>query len=305
MTALHWDGTGEKVFETGVDHGVLYIPDEDGEYTNGVAWNGLVTITQSPTGAESNKTYADNIVYGNLISVEEFEATLEAYTCPQEFYEFDGMATVANGVRVGQQLRRPFGLSWRTLMGNDVLGTTYGYKIHLGYGLSASPSEKAHTTVNDSPEMTNFSWDLTSVPTAFLDYPDLKPTSVLEIDSTTVDPTALAALELILYGDTGVDPRLPTVDEVANLFAGTATATNITVAPATDAVAIGGTTTNVRFTIDHWDGDEWVSDGEDLTEAAAEALVLVTGTVYQVRLSATANHYIPAAQQTLHYVVPT
>lgn len=305
MTALHWDAIGEKVYETGVDHGVLYIPDEDGEYDNGVAWNGLVTITQSPTGAESNKTYADNIVYGNLISVEEFEATLEAYTCPPEFYEFDGMATVAPGVRVGQQMRKPFGLSWRTLVGNDVLGTSFGYKIHLGYGLTASPSEKAHSTVNDSPEMTNFSWDLTSVPTAFADYPDLKPASVLEIDSTTVDPTALAALELILYGAVGVDPRLPTPDEVANLFAGTAIATNITVAPATDAVAIGGTTTNALFTIRHWTGSAWVVDGADINEAAAEALVLVTGTVYEVTVSAAANYYVPAAQTSLFYVVPT
>lgn len=301
MTALHWDGTGEKVFETGVDHGVLYTPDEDGEYSNGFAWNGLVTVTSKPTGADANKTYADNLIYGNLVSVEEFEATLEAYTCPKEFYPYDGQTSQA-GVLVGQQLRKPFGLSWRSLIGNDVLGTAYGYKLHLGYGLTASPSEKVNSTVNDSPEMANLSWDLTSIPT---NVTGMRPTSVLEIPSVDVDADALAALELIIYGTTGVDPRLPMPDEVLAMFSGVATASNVTVVAATDAVAIGGTTTNVRFTIRHWTGSAWVTDGSGLNEAAAEALVLVTGTVYEVSLSAAPGFYIPAAQVELFYVVPT
>lgn len=301
MTLITWDGTGEKVFEAGVDHGVLYMPNGDGEYDDGVAWNGLITVTESPTGAESNKTYADNIVYANLVSLEEFEGSIDAYMYPTEFAEFDGAALPAPGLAITGQLRKPFGLSWRTLIGNDVDGLDFGYKLHLAYGLTASPSEKAHGTLNDSPEPTELSWDVVSVP---VNVTGLRPTSKLTITSTDADPTALAALEAILYG-ASADPRLPFPDEVASILGGAATASNITVAPATDAVAIGGTTTNVRFTIEHWDGDEWISDGENLSEAAAEALTLVTGTVYKVELSALTGNYIPSAQQTLYYVVPT
>jgi hypothetical protein len=302
MTALSWDGTGEKVFETGVDHGVLYIPNESGVYDDGVAWNGLTNVTESPTGAEQTKTYADNIIYGVLTSVEEFEATLTCYTYPPEFEQFDGLVSPVPGVKIGQQLRRAFGFGYRTLKGNDVAGMDLGYKLHLAYGLFATPSEKSYDTVNDSPEMAEFSYDLTSIPTSVT---DLKPTSLVVIDSTEVGAAVLEALELILYGDVAANPALPTPDEVLSILGGTPTATNVTVAAATDAVAIGGTTTNVRFTVEHWDGNSYEMEGENLSEAGAEALVLVTGDVYRVTLSATANNYVPAAQQKVYYIVPT
>lgn len=298
---LSWDGTGEKRYETGTDHGVLYTPDIAGDYNNGFAWNGLTGVTQSPSGAESNKVYADNIVYGNLISAEEFNATITAYTYPDEFAEYNGEAIATPGVTIGQQNRKTFGLSYRTLVGDDLLGQDAGYKLHLVWGLTAAPSEKAYTTVNDSPEMTELSWELSSVPVPVTGY---KNTSLLEIDSTVVEPAALAALELILYGDTGVDPRLPTPDEVIAIFAGNPIATNITVAGASGAVAIGGTTTNGRFKVESWDGDSWVEEGVDLTEGGAEALVLSAG-VHRVSLSATAGNYVPAAQQTVYYVTVT
>jgi hypothetical protein len=294
MTALTWDGTGEKVYETGVDHGVLYTRDEAGVYDNGFAWNGLVTVTESPTGAESNKTYADNIIYGTLISAEEFGATIEAYTYPDEFGDYDGTVMASEGVVVGQQARRSFGLSYRTLKGNDVDGTAFGYKLHLLYGLTAAPSEKAYGTVNDSPEMITFSWEITSVPTNIT---DLRPTSQITIDSTQVDSGALAALEALLYGDVGSDPSLPTPDEVVALFAGAATASNVVVTGDVDSIDITGTTANVLFTVEHWDGDEWtaVTGGTAVNEVAAEALVLANG-IKRVSLTAAAGNYIPAAQ---------
>lgn len=300
MTALHWDGVGEKRFETGVDHGVLYMPNESGVYDNGVAWNGLTGVTQTPTGAEANKTYADNIIYGNLISAEEFGATVTAYTYPDEFGDYDGTAMPTPGLTLGQQPRKTFGFSYRTLIGDDITGQSAGYKIHLVYGLTAAPSEKAYATVNDSPEMIEFSWEFTSIPVTVTDY---SQTSVLEVDSTVVDPTALAALELILYGDVATDPALPTPDEVIDLMAGSATATNVTVVGAADSVAIGGTTTNVRFTVAAWDGNsyETVVGGNQVSEAAAEALVLANG-IHRVTLNALPGNYIPPAQQTLYVV---
>jgi len=302
--ALTWDGVGEKFFETGVDHGVLYIPNEAGVYNNGVAWNGLTNVTESPTGAEQTKTYADNIIYGVLTSVEELEGTITCYTYPPEFDEFNGKVEIAPGVVAGQQTRRAFGFSYRTRKGNDVAGDSLGYKLHLLYGCFAAPSEESHDTVNDSPEMTELSYELTSVPVPITIDSVQVQTSVLTVDSTTADPTQLAALEALLYGAAG-DPQLPTPDEVSALLNGTATATNITVVAAVDAVAIGGTTTNVQFTTSHWDGDSWVVDGAALSEAATEALVLVTGTVYRVTLSPTTGFYIPAAQTQEYYVVPT
>lgn len=237
MPVLHWDGTGEKLYETGVDHGVLYLPNASGVYDDGVAWNGLVTVTESPTGAEANKTYADNIIYGNLISAEEFGATVEAYTYPEEFSEFDGTALPFPGISVGQQFRKTFGMSYRSLVGNDVDGTEFGYKLHLLYGLTASPSEKAYGTVNDSPEMITFSWELTSIPT---NVTGMRPTSVITVDSSQVDAAALANLEDLLYGTAGSDPSLPTPDEVVALFAGTVTEVTAT---APTFVAAGGTIT--------------------------------------------------------------
>lgn len=246
MPVLTWDGTGEKVYETGVDHGVLYIPNSNGVYDDGVAWNGLVTVTESPSGAEANKTYADNIVYGNLISAEEFGATIEAYTYPDEFAEFDGTGLPVPGLSVGQQFRKSFGMSYRSLVGNDVDGTEFGYKLHLLYGLTAAPSEKAYGTVNDSPEMITFSWEVTSVPT---NVTGMRPTSVITVDSTQVDAAALAELEDLLYGTVGSEPTLPTPDEVIALFSGTiteATATDPTFTPATGAIVIP-TVTGVQY----------------------------------------------------------
>jgi hypothetical protein len=228
MAQLVWDDTGHRIFETGVDRGVLYIPNGAGVYINGVAWNGLTTVTEKPTGAEPNAKYADNIKYLNLYSAEEFGATLEAFTYPDEFAPFDGLAIPVPGIAVGQQARRSFGLCYRSRLGNDVEGDDYGYKLHLVYGATASPSEKAYGTVNDSPDNTSFSWDLTTQP---VDVPGLRRTSIVTLDSTKLDPTALAALERILYGDAGIDPSLPLPGVVIDMFAGTI----ITVTPAEPA----------------------------------------------------------------------
>lgn len=219
MTKLTWDKTGERLYETGVNRGVLYIPDVSGLYENGVAWNGLTTVTESPSGAEATALYADNIKYLNLISAEEFGATVEAYTYPEEFGQFDGTAAPTAGVYVGQQNRKAFGLSYQTRVGNDVSGADHGYKVHLIYNATAAPSEKAYATINDSPEAITFSWELTTTPVDAGD--DLKPTAQLTIDSTKVDAAALASLEQILYGTAGTDPRLPLPVEVLSLFSGT------------------------------------------------------------------------------------
>jgi hypothetical protein len=215
MPALTWDQVGERLYETGVDRGVLYLPDETGVYNSGFAWNGLTTVTESPAGAEATPTYADNIKYLNLISVETFGATIEAYTYPDEFAECDGTATPNPGVAVGQQPRKTFGLSYRTQLGNDVDGTDHGYKLHLVYGCTAAPSEKAYATINDSPEAITFSWEVSTVPVPVT---DLKPTSLIVVDSTVVDPTALASLEALLYGNGATEAALPTPDAVIALF---------------------------------------------------------------------------------------
>lgn len=217
MTVLTWDNVGERLYETGVDHGVLYQIDETGAYVDGVPWNGLTTITESPSGAESNKQYADNIVYVNLISAEEFGGTIEAFTYPDEFGQNDGTDEPALGVQVGQQGRRPFGLVYRTLMGNDIDGQEHGYKLHLVYGAQAAPSEKAYSTVNDSPEAIAFSWEFSTTPMTFADG---KPTSVITVDSTKSDPEALTELEDILFGSVSDDARLPSPDEVVAIFTG-------------------------------------------------------------------------------------
>lgn len=216
MTALTWDGVGEKVYEAGVDHGVLYRPDGAGDYVIGYAWNGLVSVTESPTGAESNKQYADNIPYLNLYSAEEFGATIEAFTYPDAFAECNGEAQPETGVYVGQQTRKVFGLSYRTLIGNDVEDLAHGYKLHLVYGAKASPSEKAYTTLNESPEGVTMSWEVTTIPVPVT---GLKPTATLVIDSTKVDPADLAELEDFLYGTVGSDPMLPQPDAVIAIFA--------------------------------------------------------------------------------------
>lgn len=214
MTALVWDATGEHFYETGVDHGVLYIPTE-GQYTKGVAWNGLTGVTESPSGAESNPQYADNIKYLNLISAEEWAGTIEAFTYPDEFAACNGEKQLVAGVTVGQQSRSTFGMSYRTKIGNDTDGSDHAYKIHLLYGLTAAPSEKAYTTVNDSPEAVAFSWEASSVP---VNVSGMLPTSSITIDSRTADPTQLEALEKILYGGEEAEPRLPLPDEVKTLM---------------------------------------------------------------------------------------
>lgn len=213
--ALTWDGLAERYFETGVDHGVLYHQ-TGGVYNDGEAWNGLITVTESPSGAESNKKYADNIPYLNLFSAEEFGATIECFTAPNGFLTYDGVRKTANGLQITQQSRPVFGFSWRTKKGNG-LDEDLGYILHLAYGLQASPSEKTRTTVNDSPEPTTFSWTITSTP---VEVPGFKPTAVVHIDSTDpdVDPTNLAALEEVLYGKTGVAPRLPLPAEVDTIL---------------------------------------------------------------------------------------
>jgi hypothetical protein len=213
MAKLVWDKTGERYYETGVDHGVLYVQDNTGAYPMGVAWNGLTAVTESPSGAESSPQYADNIKYLNLVSAEEFGATIEAFTYPDEFGECDGTAEPTVGVHLGQQTRKTFGLCYRTIIGNDIQNTGYGYKLHLIYGALAAPSEKAYATINDSPEAITFSWEVTTTPTPVTGY---KPVASLTIDSTKVDATKLATLEDMLYGtdaDAG-GAYLPTPDVV-------------------------------------------------------------------------------------------
>lgn len=219
MAKLIWDQTGERIYETGVDQGVLYV-ESNGAYPTGVAWYGLISVTESPSGAEANAFYADNIKYLNLVSAEDFGATIEAYTYPEEFEACDGTAELANGVKIGQQKRSRFGLCYRTKIGNDVDGDEHGYKLHLIYGATATPSERAYQTVNDSPEPNTFSWEISTTPVSVKDY---KPTACLTIDSTTADQTKLAQLEAILYGsDTSGSengPRMPLPDEIATIFA--------------------------------------------------------------------------------------
>ena len=215
MPPITWDGVGEKIYETGVDRGVLYLPDSAGVYNTGFAWNGLTAVTESPSGAEASPQYADNIKYLNLISAEEFGATVEAFTYPEEFAQCDGSALPEPGVSVGQQSRKTFGLCFRTKIGNDVEGLDFGYKLHLVYGCLAAPSEKAYATINDSPEALTFSWEVTTTPHPVT---NMKPTSLIVVDSSVVDAGDLTALEALLYGAT-VAPALPTPDAVIALLA--------------------------------------------------------------------------------------
>lgn len=217
MSKLIWDNTGERFYETGVDHGVLY-PVVGTAYPKGVAWNGLSSVSESPEGAEANDIYADNIKYLSMRSAETFKATIEAYTYPDEFAILDGSAEITKGVMIGQQSRKAFGLSYRTILGNDTEGNDLGYKIHLLYGCTASPSEKQYQTVNDSPEAIAFSWDIDTTP---VNVTGFKPTASLTIDSTKVEAEKLAALEAVLYGTDGeeaTDPRLPLPDEIMEIL---------------------------------------------------------------------------------------
>ena len=214
MAKLVWDQTGKRLYETGVKQGVLYIK-ENGTYDNGVAWNGLTAITESPSGAETTPLYADDIKYLHLLSTEEFAATIEAYTYPDEFMQCDGSAPLSTGVYIGQQSRKTFGMCYRTVLGNDEDNNDYGYKLHLIYGCLAAPSEKGYSTINDSPEAITFSWEVSTTPENVTGH---KPTATITIDSTKADKEKLTALEKILYGSENTEPRLPLPDEVASLM---------------------------------------------------------------------------------------
>lgn len=256
---LAWDKLGEKVYETGTDHGVLYLQTKAGVYINGYAWNGLTAVTQSPEGAESNPQYADNIKYVDITSAEEFKGTIEAFTYPDEFGVCDGTAEPIPGVQIGQQNRRSFGFSYRTLIGNDVEGTDFGYKLHLIYGVKAAPSQRPDQTINASPEAVTFSWELSTTPVevGVIDDVEYKPTSKLTLSSTKVDAAKLKELEDILYGTAGVDPRLPLPGEVLALLAGTA----VEVAP----VAPTYNATTDTITIPVVAGVVYQIDGNDVT----------------------------------------
>lgn len=218
MAKILWDKTGEHYYETGVDHGVLYTPDTKGAYTKGVAWNGLTTITETPSGAEANAQWADNIKYLNLYSAEELGLTIEAFTYPDEFALCDGTAELAPGITIGQQDRKMFGLSYRTKLGNDIEGNNLGYKLHLVYGCKASPSEKGYTTINDSPEPIGFSWEVSTAPVSVDGH---QPTSIVTIDSRKADQSKLANLEAKLYGSDTEEPMLPLPNEIAKILGAT------------------------------------------------------------------------------------
>lgn len=215
MSKLVWGQSGKRLYETGVDHGVLYPIQTGGVYSKGVAWNGLTAVTESPSGADVNDIYADNMKYLGLVGAEKFGATVEAYTYPDEFAECDGSVELVKGATIGQQNRKVFGMVYRTVIGNDVDGNEHGYKLHLIYGATAAPSEKAYNTINEDPEAITFSWELSTTPVNVTGH---KPTASLTIDSTKADPTKLAELEKILFGDTETEPRLPLPDEIAQLL---------------------------------------------------------------------------------------
>ena len=215
MSKIVWDAIGEHTFETGVRNGVLYLQGAEGTYNTGVAWNGLTSVSESPEGAEPTDLYADDVKYLTLMSAENFKATIEAYTYPVEFEECDGSATIAKGVVIGQQPRKPFGLCYRTAIGNDTDGNEHGYKLHIVYGCQASPSEKQYSTINDSPEAITFSWEVNTTP---VNVTGKKPTATLIIDSTKADKAKLTALEAILYGSEQKEPRLPLPDEIVTLM---------------------------------------------------------------------------------------
>ena len=217
MAKIVWDESGKRTYETGVRKGVLYLQDTQGAYTKGVAWNGLTAVTESPSGAEPTALYADDIKYLELFSAEEFGATIEAYTYPAEFEKCDGSASLGTGVTIGQQDRATFGLCYRTVLGNDVKGSEFGYKLHLIYGAKAKPSEKGYQTINDSPEAITFSWEISTTP---VNVAGFKPTACVTIDSTKIEPDKLTQIETLLYGGDSTEAKLPLPDEIAGIIAG-------------------------------------------------------------------------------------
>lgn len=245
MPKLKWDETGEHYYETGVKNGVLYVMNSSGQYPTGVVWNGLTAVTESPTGADTTALYADDQKYLNLIAAEDFEATIEAYTYPKEFGQCDGSAVIATGIRIGQQSRKTFGLAYRTILGNDVAGDAYGYKIHLIYGAVAAPSEKAYETVNDSPDAITFSWELSTTPVPVTGY---KATANVEIDSTDFAeiPEKLALLEAILYGVDAEEYDSTKTYKIGDAVTHTESETAVTYVAAEDDIT--GT----------WDAEKWI-----------------------------------------------
>jgi hypothetical protein len=283
MARLTWDNTGERLYETGVDRGVLYIPDGNGVYNDGVAWNGLTTVTESPSGAEATALYADNIKYLDLRSAEEFGATIEAFTFPDEFLQFDGVATPQVGVHVGQQSRSTFAFSYRTNLGNDVDGSDYGYKLHLIYGATAAPSEKAYATINDSPEAITFSWEIATTPITAGGA--LKPTAQLIIDSTKVDAGDLTTLEDLLYGEAG-NPQLPSPASVIAIFGAGVTTVDMGLFGNQPSYVSG---THI-ITIPTVTGVAWKLNGVDATPGAQTALGV--GETGEVTAQATTTAYV-------------
>lgn len=291
MTVLQWDKTGERFYETGVDRGVLYQLDETGDYVDGVPWNGLTTVTDSPSGAESNKTYADNIEYLNLLSVEMFGCTIEAYTYPDEFGQNDGTAAPTPGVGVTQQRRRIFGFCWRTRLGNDVDGTDYGYKLHMAWGCLAAPSEKAYATISDSPEAITFSWEVstTPVPVGTIGGVEYKPTAKITIDSTKVDPTKLAALEAMLYGTVSTDAELPQPADVITMM-------TTTLMTATPTVPTYNSTTDV-ITIPSVTGVEYYING--VLQASGPTAPISANTLVKAKPATGYKFPVPTAKEWL------
>lgn len=247
MSRIIWDQVGERTYEIGVKNGVLYIP-SGGVYAKGVAWNGLTAVSEKPSGAEASPQYADDIKYLNLVSSEQFGATIEAFTYPDEFAACDGSVEIKPGVKIGQQARKTFGLSYRTVIGNDVDGTDYGYKLHLVYGALAAPSEKGYKTVNDQPEAISFSWEITTTPVSVKGF---KPSASVVIDSTIVTPAKMEQLENILYGTDSVEPRLPLPDEIAAILdEPTPSALTVTVDPADETAGVI-VSDNITLTFDN------------------------------------------------------
>jgi hypothetical protein len=282
MTLLTWDNAGERLYETGVDRGVLFVSDGAGGYNGGVPWNGLTTVTESPSGAEASPQYADNIKYLNLISAEEFAATLEAFTYPDEFAACDGSVHPSAGITIGQQPRKTFCLCYRTRLGNDVLGSEFGYKIHLVYGATAAPSEKAYATINDSPEAIAFSWEISTNPVLAAGY---QPVALLTVDSTKVSGANLTSFQDIVWGSAGGNSRLPLPDEVIGIF-GASTKVDLGTA-ANQPTYVSGTHIITLPTVT---GVVWKING--VTKAAGAQPALTTGQTANVKATPATGYYL-------------
>lgn len=281
MTKLAWDSVGERRFETGVDRGVLYIPDSDGDYTEGFAWNGLTTVTESPSGADASPQFADNIKYLNLIAAESFGGTIEAFTYPDEFGQCDGTVQPEVGISIGQQNRKQFGLCYRTKVGNDLDGQDHGFKLHCVYGALAAPSERAYATINDSPSAIAFSWAITTTPVSVTGF---KPTALLIIDSTTIDSDVLADLEDILYGTDVDEPRLPMPDEIISMVGSGVTDVDLTIDGNQPKYVVG---TGV-ITLPAVTGVQWKIDGVNKANGVQPAIA--SGATVEVTANATAGY---------------